>query len=69
MNNLERLSTVICVMLDWTVTRQKFVRMLHDQGVGLKVMVVRDTPCTLNPAADGVRQISTAEFQRGIGEL
>lgn len=69
MNNLSRISTVICVLLDWNETRRKFVRMLREQGVGLKVLVVNDGRCALDPHADGVRVITTKELREGLGEL
>ncbi len=69
MNNLSRLSTVICVFLDWNETRRQFVRTLTEQGVGIKVLVVSDVRCALDPAADGVRVISSADFATGIAEL
>jgi uncharacterized protein (DUF58 family) len=69
MNNLSRISTVICVFLDWTETRRQFVRTLIDQGVGVKALVVSDAACTLDPALDGVRVITSADFASGIAEL
>ncbi|HYF51844.1 MAG TPA: DUF58 domain-containing protein [Planctomycetota bacterium] len=69
MNNLSRISTVICVLLDWTSSRRRFVQSLREQGVGLKVIVVNDGRCELDPAADGVRVITNGELRSGLGEL
>ena len=69
MNNLSRLSTVICVFLDWNETRRQFVRALTEQGVGVKALVVSDARCALDPLADGVRVVTTKEFAEGIAEL
>ena len=49
---LSRISTVICVMLDWNDTRREFVHRLLGQGVAVKVIILRDGPCTLDPKAD-----------------
>jgi uncharacterized protein (DUF58 family) len=70
MYDLSRISTVVCVFLDWTETRRAFVRNLKAEGVGLKTIVVSDTPCTLDPREDfEVRVVSHADFAQGIEEL
>ena len=71
---LGRLSTVIYVLLDWDDPRRAFALRLHAQGVAVKAVVLRDEPCTLDPAADAdvlgdVPVISRAEYDRGISEL
>ena len=71
---LSRITTIVCVFLDWNETRRAFVQRLRQQGTGLKVIIVRDGPCTLAPAADAtflgeVPVISRADFERGIEEL
>src|SRR5690606_24194272 len=50
---LARISTVICVFLDWNPARRDFVQRLSAQGVAVKVILLRDTPCTLDPRAEG----------------
>jgi len=74
MENLERITSVICIFLDWNAARQEFVQKLHEQGAGAKVIIVRDTPCTLDPATDGgilggVPIIGRAAFEAGVEEL
>jgi uncharacterized protein (DUF58 family) len=71
---MNRISTVICVFLDWNAARQAFVHRIHSQGVAVKVIVLRDGPCTIDPSADAelfgdTPVISKADFDRGIDEL
>jgi uncharacterized protein (DUF58 family) len=72
--HLMQITTVICVFLDWNEKRRDFVHRLSRQGAAVKVIVVRDTPCTLDPAIDGdllraVPVISAAEFAAGVERL
>lgn len=72
--HLARITTVICVFLDWNESRRAFAHRLREQGTALKVIIVRDGPCTLDPAAEADRLghvpvISEADFRRGIEEL
>ncbi|MCY3024262.1 MAG: DUF58 domain-containing protein [Planctomycetota bacterium] len=70
MSNLSRISTVICVFLDWNETRRAFVRNLRAENVGVKTIVISDTPCTLSPREEGdVRLLTHADFANGIEEL
>jgi uncharacterized protein (DUF58 family) len=74
MENMAQLTTVICVMLDWNEARRAFVRRLQEQGVGLKVIIVRDGACTLDPEADSgtlglIPVIDAAAFAAGVEEL
>jgi uncharacterized protein (DUF58 family) len=71
---LERLSTVICIFLDWNSARREFALRLRNAGVALKVIVVNDRGCTLNPADDAsllgeVPVITREQFQGGISQL
>ncbi|WP_428940907.1 DUF58 domain-containing protein [Fontivita pretiosa] len=71
---LSRISTVICVMLDWTQSRRMFVHRLREQGVAVKIIILRDGACAVDPAADAdvlgqVPVIGKADFDRGIAEL
>jgi len=71
---LERLSTVICVFLDWNSARRNFAMRLRSAGVAIKVIVVSDRGCAMNPAADAdllgeVPVITREQFQQGIGIL
>jgi uncharacterized protein (DUF58 family) len=74
MENLSRITTVICIFLDWNAARRDFVERLRQQGAGVKVVIVRDGACTLNPLAEGdqlgaIPVLSQTDFQRGIEEL
>jgi hypothetical protein len=65
---------VICVFLDWNDARRAFVHRIASQGVAVKVIVLRDQPCTLDPNLDGdvlgeVPVISKADYDRGIDQL
>jgi uncharacterized protein (DUF58 family) len=70
---LAQITTIICLFLDWDETRQAFVSRLMREGAGVKVIVVHDGDCTLDPrAADfpgGVTQITSAQFEAGITEI
>ncbi|MGA2442918.1 MAG: hypothetical protein ABSH08_18350, partial [Tepidisphaeraceae bacterium] len=71
---LERLSTVICVFLDWNQTRQDFALRLRARGVAVKCIVCRDGPCTIDPSSaisffGAIPVISQADFDMGITDL
>jgi uncharacterized protein (DUF58 family) len=71
---LERLSVVICVFLDWNSARREFVLRLRSANVALKVIIVSDHGCTLNPADDAgllgeVPVITQEQFEAGISQL
>lgn len=71
---MSRISTVICVMLDWDEPRRIFAHRLARQGAAVKVVIVRDRDCTLNPDIDAdvlgpIAIIATDDFARGIDEL
>jgi uncharacterized protein (DUF58 family) len=71
---LGRLSTVICVFLDWNDTRRDFVHRLRSQGVAVKVIVCREGKCTLDPSDETelsgeIPVISQEDFDRRISEL
>lgn len=66
--NLEKINAVFCVLLDWDDTRRAFVESLRLSGAGVKIVVVRDAPCTLQPD-DFVTVFSNADFKAGIDVL
>jgi uncharacterized protein (DUF58 family) len=71
---LARLSTVICVFLDWNQTRRDFAMRMRAGGVAVKAIICRDGECTIDPKDDAaflgeIPQISKADFERGISEL
>jgi uncharacterized protein (DUF58 family) len=71
--HLARITTIICLFLDWDETRQAFISLLMREGAGVKVIVVRDGDCTLDPRAaelpGGITQITGARFDAGISEM
>jgi uncharacterized protein (DUF58 family) len=71
---LSRISTVICVFLDWTDARRAFVHRVQRYGVAVKLIVVHDGTPAINPIHDAsllgnVPVVSRADFDRGIDEL
>jgi uncharacterized protein (DUF58 family) len=73
MLHLAQITVIVCLFLDWDEARQAFVARLMREGAGIRVIVVRDGDCTLDPRiADlpgGITQISAAQFTAGITEL
>ncbi len=74
LESLAKINAVICVLLDWNETRREFLQRLRQQGAGVKVIIVRDTPCTVDPMPDRdvfgeIPIISRADYQAGIEEL
>lgn len=74
MENLAKITTVICVFLDWNESRRAFVNRLAMNGAGVKVVIVREGSCTLSPVADSevigpIPVLSNADVQRGIEEM
>jgi len=51
--HLSQIAIVVCVFLDWNPVRRDFVERLREQGTGVKVLIVRDKPCTLSPLLPG----------------
>jgi uncharacterized protein (DUF58 family) len=71
---MARISTVICVFLDWNDARRAFVHRIASQGVAVKVIILRDDPCALDPAIDSeligdTPVISKADYDRGTDQL
>jgi uncharacterized protein (DUF58 family) len=72
--HLDRITTVICIFTDWDAARMEFVRRLATSGAGVKAIVVRDTPPTIDPATAEkivgiVPVISADEFDAGVEDL
>jgi uncharacterized protein (DUF58 family) len=69
--HLAQINTVICVFLDWTQARHAFVARLALQGAAIKVLVARDTPCSLDPKGERfeVALIPRTRFESGVTEL
>jgi uncharacterized protein (DUF58 family) len=74
MENLAQITTVVCVFLDWTESRREFVHRLAAQGAAIKVIIVRDSACTLDPQHDSDLLgrpvvVDAAGFEAGMEEL
>ena len=74
MENLSKITTVICVLLDWNDNRRAFVNRLAEQGAGVKVIIVRDSPTTLPPIEDShlvgpIRIVTKEQFEAKLEEL
>lgn len=69
--HLARINTIICVFLDWTETRRAFVGRMALQGAAIKVLIARDTPCTLDPGGERfeVTLIPRTYFESGVTEI
>ena len=70
MEYLSQITIIVCVFLDWDTVRQGFVERLHAQGAGVKVVIVRDTPCTLSPPEDrNVTVLTSAQVDSGVESI
>lgn len=71
--NLAQITTIVCIFLNWDETRRAFVERLRREGTSVRVLVVRDIPCTLDPDDDdipgGVRILSKSDFLSGVEEI
>lgn len=64
---LSQITLVVCVLLDWDVVREGFVERLREQGAGVKVVIVRDRPCTLPPPEGrDVTLLTSAQVDAGV---
>ena len=61
---LNRMTTVICILLDWDEPRQQFVEDLRSQGVGVKVIWVSDSEDAVALDA-AVRVLAPSSFLSG----
>ena len=74
MQSLAQITTVICVLMDWTESHRLFVRKLAALGCGVRVIIVRDGDCSVDPGADldviGVAPtVTKAMFDTGLEVL
>jgi uncharacterized protein (DUF58 family) len=68
--NLERLTTVVCLLLSWDETRQAFVEQLRMGGAGVKVVLVTGDTDTETPVSDAnLTVIDRASFEAGVDML
>ena len=69
---LSRITTIICVFMNWDDARRSFVERLRREGAGVKVIVVRDDACTSEPdriGRDPIARIDAEAFGAGVKEL
>ena len=70
---LGKITLIICVMLDWDEVRRQFVEQLILRGVAVKVVIVRESRCTLDVTAEhwqaGTPVIGVAEYAAGVDAL
>lgn len=45
--DLGRITTIVCILLDWDAARIEFVEQLLRHDIGLKIIIVRDRPTTI----------------------
>ncbi len=50
--NLARITTVICIFLDWDDHRRNFALRMREEGTGVKVILIRDGEFTRDPGPD-----------------
>jgi uncharacterized protein (DUF58 family) len=71
--SLAQITSVVCIFLDWNERRRQFAEQLIAYGAGLKVIVVRDAACTLDPydqaMPGGIAVIDRERFVGGLEEL
>ncbi len=71
--HLSLLTSVVCVMSDWTESRRSFVYRLAAEGAGVKVVVVRDGATTLPidsaDTASPIVQITRDACRQGVRVL
>ena len=66
-DHLSQITLIVCVFQDWDTVRQGFVERLRDHGAGIKVVIVRDTPCTLPPG--DLTLLTSAQIEAGVTEI
>lgn len=74
--NLERISSVLCLFLDWDEERSEFATNLRASGVAVKVVLVRDLEAQGPPRLDPrdswsgeVPVLGAREFELGVRQL
>jgi uncharacterized protein (DUF58 family) len=67
--NLERLTTVVCVFLSWDATRQAFVEQLRMGGSGVKVVLVTSSENASSVTLPDATVIDRERFEMGVSAL
>ena len=70
--NVASIGMIVCIFTDWNETRRKFAHNLRDLGAGLKIVIVRNGACTLDPFLDekrlgSIRVVTSAAVSAGLG--
>ncbi len=66
---LDRMSSAVCVFLDWDDRRREFLEGLRSRGLGVKAIVLRSGPCSSTPDVTGLHVLSPEEVDAGVGVL
>ncbi len=74
LDNLSGITTAVLILLDYDETRRRLIQVVRDYGPAVRVLVVRDGPCTLDPEADGdlagqVTVLGSADLGKAIDHL
>ena len=70
--NLEQITSVICLFLDWDEERRAFAHRMSESGAAVKVVVVREGKTALDPhdsAQGDVTMVDNQAWQRGVVHL
>ncbi|MGI4791871.1 MAG: DUF58 domain-containing protein [Janthinobacterium lividum] len=65
--HLSQVTLIVCVFQDWDTVRERFVERLREYGAGIKVVIVRDTPCTLPPGEFTL--LTSGQIESGLDEI
>jgi uncharacterized protein (DUF58 family) len=67
--DLEKLTTVICVLLDWDEPRRAFVDDLRAQGVGVRVALIAGSDDSVAPSDPELRLVTPSAIASGTVSL
>jgi len=70
--NLEQITSVICLFLNWNEERRAFAARIASSGSAVKVVIVRNSPPDLDPMGSWggeVPILGTKEFEAGVRHL
>jgi uncharacterized protein (DUF58 family) len=67
--DLEKLTTVICVLLDWDAPRQQFVEELRAQGVGVRIALIAERDDSPAPSDPELRLVTPSAVASGTVAL
>jgi len=69
MQHLLSLSGIICVLLDWDLTRQQFIQALKQAGIPLLVVIVKTSPLTLSIDKQQFPEVHSLNLRQVADEL